>query len=43
MFRTPSLAIVPARCNELDSNLMNLGSTVEVGKILEFLSLATQW
>jgi len=34
--------IVPTRCNQLDSNLVNLQPTVDAGKILELLSMTTQ-
>jgi len=36
-----SLAIFPTRCYQLDSNLANLQTTVDLGKILEFLYLIT--
>jgi len=34
---------IPTRCNQLDSNLVNLKPTVDAEKILESLSLTTQW
>ena len=39
VFCTPSLAVFPTSCNQLDSNLVNLEATVEIRWILEFLSL----
>jgi len=42
VFCTPSLAIVLTHCNQLDSYMANLEATVEVGWILEFLSVTTQ-
>jgi len=43
VFCTPSLAIFPTCCYQLNSNLLNLEATVEEGYILEFLSATTQW
>ena len=34
---------IATRCNQCDSNLANLEATVEVGKILELLSLTMHW
>jgi len=41
MFSTPSLAIFFTCCYQMDSNLANLEATVDVGYILEFLSVTT--
>jgi len=43
MFCTHSVAITPTRCYQMSSNLVNLLATVKVGKIMEFLSVTTQW
>jgi len=43
VFWTPSLAIFPTPCNQVDSNLANFDATVKIKQILKFLSLTTQW
>ena len=41
-FVHPSLAIDLTHSNQLDSNMANFETTVEVGKILEFLLVTTE-
>jgi len=43
VFCTPFLEIRATRCNQLDSNLANLGATIEGEEIQEFLPVTTQW